>query len=136
MVEKTPSSPNPYVVSQDRTEVTVRFDVKVGLTQDGNTITSQPETYGRPGRVPFAGKSNMITFTETPKVLNRSGEEIKAESITVTPKFGTGTPITFNSTGEPKRIPVDHLRRKADRPGGGFDCTVLLRVSGGDRLSL
>ena len=107
MVEKTPSSPNPYVVSQDRTEVTVRFDVKVGLTQDGNTITSQPETYGRPGRVPFAGKSNMITFTETPKVLNRSGEEIKAESITVTPKFGTGTPITFNSTGEPKRIPVD-----------------------------
>lgn len=107
MVEKTPSSPNPYVVSQDRTEVTVRFDVKVGLTQDGNTITSQPETYGRPGRVPFAGEGNMITFTETPKVLNRSGEEIKAESITVTPKFGTGTPITFNSTGETKSIPVD-----------------------------
>ena len=107
MVEKTPSSPNPYVVSQDRREVTVRFDVKVGLTQDGNTITSQPETYGRPGRVPFAGEGNMITFTETPKVLNRSGEEIKAESITVTPKFGTGKPITFNSTGETKSIPVD-----------------------------
>ena len=67
MVEKTPSSENPYVVSQDRTKVTVRFDVKVGLTQDGNTITSQPETYGRPGRVPFAGEGNMITFTETPE---------------------------------------------------------------------
>ena len=106
MVEKTPSSENPYVVSQDRKKVTVRFDVKVGLTQDGNTITSQPETYGRPGRVPFADENNMITFAETPKVLNRSGEEIKAESITVTPKFGTGTQITFNA-GEPKRIPVD-----------------------------
>lgn len=106
MVEKTPSSENPYVVSQDRTKVTVRFDVKVGLTQDGNTITSQPETYGRPGRVPFADENNMITFAETPKVLNRSGEEIKAESITVTPQFGTKTPIPFNA-GEPKRIPVD-----------------------------
>ena len=107
MVEKTPSSENPYVVSQDRTKVTVRFDVKVGLTQDGKTITSQPETYGRPGRVPFAGENNMITFTETPKVLNRNGEEIQAKSITVTPKFGTGTPIIFNSTGETKSIPVD-----------------------------
>ena len=106
MVEKTPSSENPYVVSQDRKKVTVRFDVKVGLTQEGNTITSQPETYGRPGRVPFADENNMITFAETPKVLNRSGEEIKAESITVTPQFGTKTPITFNA-GEPKRIPVD-----------------------------
>ena len=106
MVEKTPSSENPYVVSQDRKKVTVRFDVKVGLTQDGNTITSQPETYGRPGRVPFADENNMITFAETPKVLNRSGEEIKAESITVTPQFGTKTPITFNA-GEPKSIPVD-----------------------------
>lgn len=106
MVEKTPSSENPYVVSQDRTKVTVRFDVKVGLTQDGNTITSQPETYGRPGRVPFADENNMITFAETPKVLNRSGEEIKAESITVTPQFGTKKPITFNA-GETKSIPVD-----------------------------
>lgn len=111
MVKKTPAQ-NPYVVSQDRTKVTVRFDLEIGLTQDGTTIVNQAETYGRPGRVPFAGENNMITLTETPKVLNRNGEEIKAESITVTPQFGGQQPITFNASGSSMQIPVDTCQGK------------------------
>ena len=113
IVEKAPSQdPDPYVISQDKTEVTVRFDLKIGLTQDGTTIVSQAETYGRPGRVPFADENNMITLTETPEVLGRNGEEIKAKSITVTPQFGGGHPITFNPSGGSMQIPVDTCKGK------------------------
>ena len=114
IVEKAPSQgPDPYVISQDKTEVTVRFDLKIGLTQDGTTIVSQAETYGRPGRVPFADENNMITLTETPKVLDRNGEEIKAESITVTPQFGGQQPITFSASGGSMQIPVDTCKGKS-----------------------
>lgn len=93
------------VVSNNKKTVTVRFTLEVGLEEGGNIVT-QANTYGRTGRVPFAN-GNTISLKETPVVKDRDGNAIQAQSITVTPDFGTKTPITFDSAGDTLSIPVD-----------------------------
>lgn len=100
------------VPNGDKSKVTVTFELTVGL-DDGtgnNEISANPATYGRPGRVPFDGN---VTLTELPKVLNREGETITAESITITPEFGAKTPISVEvGSGAPVAIPLDTCEGK------------------------
>lgn len=100
------------VPNGDKSKVTVTFELTVGL-DDGtgkNAISANPATYGRPGRVPFDGN---VTLTELPKVLNREGETITAESITITPEFGAKTPISVEvGSGAPVAIPLDTCEGK------------------------
>lgn len=100
------------VPNADKSKVTVTFELTVGL-DDGtgkNAISTNPATYGRPGRVPFDGN---VTLTELPKVLNREGETITAESITITPEFGAKTPIPVEvGSGAPVAIPLDTCEGK------------------------
>lgn len=103
MVKKSASGTP--VVSDYKETVTVRFTLEVGLEEGGDIVT-QANTYGRTGRVPFA-KGNTISLKETPVVKDRDGNAIQAQSITVTPDFGTKTPITFDSEGATMSIPVD-----------------------------
>lgn len=95
------------VPNGDKSKVTVTFELTVGL-DDGtgkNAISDNAATYGRPGRVPFDGN---VTLTELPEVLNREGETITAESITITPEFGAKTPIPVGvGSGAPVAIPLD-----------------------------
>lgn len=100
------------VPNGDKSKVTVTFELTVGL-DDGtgnNEISANPATYGRPGRVPFDGN---VTLTELPKVLNREGETITAESITITPEFAAKTPIPVEvGSGAPVAIPLDTCEGK------------------------
>ena len=100
------------VPNADKSKVTVTFELTVGL-DDGtgnNAISANPATYGRPGRVPFDGN---VTLTELPEVLNREGERITAESITITPEFGAKTPIPVEvGSGAPVAIPLDTCEGK------------------------
>lgn len=100
------------VPNGDKSKVTVTFELTVGL-DDGtgnNAISANPATYGRPGRVPFDGN---VTLTELPEVLNREGETITAESITITPEFGAKTPISVEvGSGAPVTIPLDTCEGK------------------------
>ena len=100
------------VPNGDKSKVTVTFELTVGL-DDGtgkNAISDNAATYGRPGRVPFDGN---VTLTELPEVLNREGETITAESITITPEFGAKTPIPVEvGSGAPVAIPLDTCEGK------------------------
>ena len=91
------------VVNPDKTKVTVTFALSIGLDNGAGGVVSNPETYDRVGRVPFARK---ITLTETPSVNDRNGNEINAESITIIPDFDKGNPISAQ-TGQPVQIPVN-----------------------------
>ena len=66
--------------------------------EDANgAINTNPDTYGRVGRVPFADE---VTLTETPSVQDRDGKAIEAQSVTITPQFGQETPIDATVGGE------------------------------------
>lgn len=109
LIEKSAVSAVP---NGDKSKVTVTFELTVGL-DDGtgnNAISDNAATYGRPGRVPFDGN---VTLTELPEVLNREGETITAESITITPEFGAKTPISVEvGSGAPVTIPLDTCEGK------------------------
>ena len=96
------------VVSADKSTVTASFFLKVGLLTN-DAVNTNSGTYERPGRVPLEGE---LMLTETPFVLDRDGEPLQPRSITVTPQFGEGTPLTFTS-GEPMALP---LRTCSDSP--------------------
>lgn len=102
MIEKTAVSAVP---DENKEKVTVTFQLAVGLDNNGEIVTN-PQSYGRHGRVPFAG-GNQIALTETPVVKDRNGEPIQAESITVTPQFGNKQEISFGNSGDTMNIPVD-----------------------------
>lgn len=90
--------------NDDKTQVTVTFQLEVGLLDSKGVVVSNPNTYGRTGRVPFAADS--VTLTETPSVSNREGEPIQPTSITVIPQFGEQTPISVPENGV-ITLPVD-----------------------------
>lgn len=91
-------------VNDDNT-VTVKYVLKIGLTAANGEVISDPGSYNTVGRTPFAD-GNTITLTETPSVLNRSDQEITANSITVTPRFGDKTPVSYTK-GASVSIPVN-----------------------------
>lgn len=77
MIQKTA---NGFTVSEDRTTVTVHYNLAVGLKgTDGQIVTNQ-QTYGRIGRVPFDGN---VVLTDVPTVSDRSDALISYTSITV-----------------------------------------------------
>lgn len=77
MIQKTADG---FTVSEDRTTVTVHYNLAVGLKgTDGQIVTNQ-QTYGRIGRVPFDGN---VVLTDVPTVRDRSGAPISYTSITV-----------------------------------------------------
>lgn len=96
-------SVKPYSVSDDKTSVTVSYDLTIGLLEGENIVTN-PASYGRSGRVPFGGD---VTLTETPSVSDREGTPIAATSITVTPQFGGQEPIEVTSADRTVTLPVD-----------------------------
>lgn len=93
-----------YEPSSDKTTVTVTFELEVGLVDDRGTIINNRGEYERVGRVPFVDGS--VTLTEIPAVDDRDDQPISAKSITVTPQFGTETPIEVPGTGT-FQLPVD-----------------------------
>nr|WP_076780160.1 FctA domain-containing protein [Lachnoclostridium phocaeense] len=94
-----------------KTEVTVTYNLHIGLVGDDGKIVSNANTYGRVGRVPFAGEKTEVTLTELPKVLNRQGEEIQAKSIKVTPQFDNKASILVGKDGTIP-LPVDTCEGK------------------------
>lgn len=88
-------------VSDDKSTVTVKFALTVGLLNEGTIVTNE-SSYARPGRVPFAS----VQLTETPAVENREGNNITAQRITVTPNFApeSAFPVT---AGKTVVLPVD-----------------------------
>ncbi len=103
------------VANPDKTSVTVTFALSIGLDNGAGGVVSNPETYDRVGRVPFASEDGKITLTETPSVNDRDGKAINAESITIIPDFDKGNPISAQ-TGQPIQIPVNTCNniQKAD----------------------
>ena len=99
-IEKTAVSAVP---SDDKTTVTVTFRLTVGLEDANGAINTNPNTYGRVGRAPFADE---VTLTETPSVQDRDGQAIAAQSVTITPQFGQETPIPATVGGK-ITLPVD-----------------------------
>ncbi len=93
------------VVDKDKTTVTFNYELTAGLRGE-NGIVDNPQSYARPGRVPFASGDNTIQLTEIPTVNDRDGSPLGAKSITVTPQFDNQASITVNS-GEPISLPVD-----------------------------
>lgn len=91
------------VPNDEKTAVTVTFRLMVGLEDANGEINTNPDTYGRVGRVPFADE---VTLTETPSVQDRDGKAIEAQSVTITPQFGQETPIGATVGGE-IILPVD-----------------------------
>lgn len=105
-IQKTPGraeddASGAVTVSEDKSTVTASFFLKVGLLTD-DVVNPNNATYGRPGRVPLEGD---LLLTETPTVLDRQGNPLQPKSITVTPQFGEGTPLTFTA-GEPQALPL------------------------------
>lgn len=105
-IQKTPGraeddASGAVTVSEDKSTVTASFFLKVGLLTD-DVVNPNNATYGRPGRVPLEGD---LLLTETPTVLDRNGNPLQPQSITVTPQFGEGTPLTFTA-GEPQALPL------------------------------
>lgn len=89
-------------------KITVTFRLVMGL-EEGGVVTTNERTYGREGRVPL--KDDTITLTETPEVLDRDGNIIEAESITVIPEFGDKKPI--QGTNGVFVLPVDTCKGHA-----------------------
>ena len=94
------------VVNPDKTKVTVTFALSIGLDNGAGGVVSNPETYDRVGRVPFASEDGKITLTETPSVNDRDGNKIDAESITIIPDFDQDHSIEAQD-GVPVQIPVN-----------------------------
>ena len=67
---------------------------------------SDPQSYARLGRVPFATKDNTISLTEIPAVNDRDGNPLEAKSITITPQFDNLEPISAEANSAVE-LPVD-----------------------------
>lgn len=107
LIEKNELSAVP---DEDKSTVTVTFELTVGLDNGSGGIQNDPNAYGRDGRVPFDGN---VTLHEVPLVLDRQNQPIPAESITITPQFGEKTPIPVEVGGStPVAIPVDTCEGK------------------------
>ena len=107
--------------NEKKTAVTVTFTLAVGLLATNNQVSPNPPTYSRYGRVPF----ESITLTETPSVFDRDGDEITANSITITPNFGTEKtpvsvtsvdPITMSTSPTGNELPIDTCKDKYTNP--------------------
>lgn len=108
-IQKSPVTATP---DENKQTITATYTLQVGLietTSSGEVIVTNPDSYGRPGRVPFTS----VTLTELPRVTDRDGDEIQAQSITVTPKFGTQTPIEVPSAGDTVTLLVDTCAGKS-----------------------
>ena len=97
--------------SDNKSTVTVTFELEVGLVDGNGTIINNPGEYDRVGRVPFVDGS--VTLAEVPAVFDREGRAITANSITLTPQFGTKEPIEVTGTGA-FRLPVDTCAGKQE----------------------
>ena len=78
------------VPSEDQSTVTATFRLTVGLKDPDGTVNTNPDTYGRTGRVPFEGD---VELTEILSVQDRDHNPIAPQSVTITPQFGEKTPI-------------------------------------------
>lgn len=84
-----------FTVSEDRSAVTVHYNLAVGLKgTDGQIVTNQ-QTYGRPGRVPFDGD---VSLTEVPTVNDRQGSPVDYTKITVKTADGEVVPASSDGT--------------------------------------
>lgn len=91
MIQKTA---NGFTVSEDRSTVTVHYNLAVGLKgTDGNIVTNH-QTYGRIGRVPFDGD---VVLKEVPAVNDRQGNPIPYTKITV--KTADGKEVAASGEG-------------------------------------
>ena len=99
------------VPSSDKTTVTVTFELEVGLVDGNGDIINNPGEYDRVGRVPFVDGS--VTLAEVPAVFDREERAITANSITLTPQFGTKEPIEVTGTGA-FQLPVDTCAGKQE----------------------
>ena len=88
MVKKTPNGSR---VSEDKSTVTVKFKLQIGLQAENDQLISESSDYGDVGRVPFVDENDAITqsitLIEEPSVLNREGKSIQAQSIKIIPQF-------------------------------------------------
>ena len=91
------------VPSEDQSTVTVTFRLTVGLKDPDGTVNTNPDTYGRTGRVPFEGD---VELTEILSVQDRDHNPIAPQSVTITPQFGEKTPIDASAGGKIS-LPVD-----------------------------
>ena len=104
------------VVDAGAGTVTMQFTLEYGLhnlaneggENDANEINRNPGSYGREGRIPFAG---TVQLTELPTVLDHG--DIQPVKITVTPEFGSQEPISVTS-GTPVDLPVDVCGNHSD----------------------
>lgn len=98
-------------------KVTVRYKLEMGLLSDG-TIVTNPSSYAVNGRVPL----DSVKLTETlGELLNRDDEVISAEKVTVTPDFGSRTPVEYSENlGQPivlENLTLDTCAAHADTVG-------------------
>lgn len=107
------------VVNENKTTVTINYTLTVGLVDSEGNIISNPASYEEIGRTPFAN-GNTIQLKETPLVKDRSGAEITANSITVTPQFGNKTSVTYKA-GETQQISVNTCGSYSSQDGDTLD---------------
>ena len=97
-------------VDEDKNEITFSYTLTVGLlgqNENGEPIVvSDPQSYARLGRVPFATDDNTISLTEIPTVNDREGNPLTAKSITITPQFDDLEPIIAEAN-DTVELPVD-----------------------------
>lgn len=107
------------VVNENKTTVTINYTLTVGLVNSEGNIISNPASYEEIGRTPFEN-GNTIQLKETPLVKDRSGAEITANSITVTPQFGNKTSVTYKA-GETQQISVNTCGSYSSQDGDTLD---------------
>lgn len=97
-------------VDEDKNEITFSYTLTVGLlgqNENGEpVVVSDPQSYARLGRVPFATDDNTISLTEIPTVNDREGNPLTAKSITITPQFDDLEPIIAEAN-DTVELPVD-----------------------------
>ena len=106
----TKSQTGTPAVDENKDEITFSYILTVGLLgydESGQPIVvSDPQSYARLGRVPFATKDNTISLTEIPAVNDRDGNPLEAKSITITPQFDNLEPISAEANSAVE-LPVD-----------------------------
>lgn len=107
------------VPSLDKETVTVSFALTIGLDNGNGGVVSNPETYDRSGRVPFAREDGTITLTEIPSVKDREGQPIQANSITVIPDFDKRNRINVQAN-MPVSIPVNTCANAQNTDGSAL----------------
>lgn len=97
-----------FSVSENKTELTATWTLRVGLDGGNNNVINNADNYVLNGRT-----GGTFSLTETPSVEDRDGQPIAPESLTVKADFSDWE-AEF-TPGERQEIPLDTCQKHGDK---------------------